>query len=227
MDYDKKKFFKFIGFFVGIALVIILFVVFDLSGESNNKLFKQFDYVYDNKTTYVSDYISGIPRINVLSDEVDDVNSKIMSNYYDVVTRNYSGYSYKYCVINNLLSLVIETNIYDDSEYGSIRYYGYYVDLDTGKVLSGDDFLDRIGVSFDSVNSALNKRYMEFYSNDSLRWSMGFDDYYSLIDSDSDIVYFVRDNNLYLYKVINYTHDIIENDGYGNIYEFYVLKLGA
>lgn len=227
MDYDKKKFFKFIGFFVGIALVIILFVVFDLSGESNNKLFKQFDYVYDNKTTYVSDYISGIPRINVLSDEVDDVNSKIMSNYYDVVTRNYSGYSYKYCVINNLLSLVIETNIYDDSEYGSIRYYGYYVDLDTGKVLSGDDFLDRIGVSFDSVNSALNKRYMEFYSNDSLRWSMGFDDYYSLIDSDSDIVYFVRDNNLYLYKVINYTHDIIENDGYGNIYKFYVLKLGA
>lgn len=227
MDYDRKKFLKIIGFFVGILLVIILFVVFDLSGETNNKLFKQFDYVYDNKTTYVSDYISGIPQINVLSDEVNDLNSKIMSNYYDVVTRDYSGYSYKYCVINNLISLVIETNIYDDSEYGSISYYGYYVDLDTGKVLSGNEFLDRIGVSFDSVNSALNNRYMEFYSNDSLRLSMGFDDYYSMIDSDSDIVYFVQDNNLYLYKVINYTHDIIENDSYGNIYEFHVLKLGA
>lgn len=226
MDYDNKKFIKVIGYFICFVLIVILFFVFDLSRDSNNKLFKQFDYVYENKSDYVSDYVSGIPQINVLSEEVNKVNSIIISNYYDVVTADYSSYSYMYGMYGNYLSLVIETNVYDDSEYGSISYYGYYVDLESGKLLSDAEFLEKLNISNECIYNSLRDRFYKFYSNDSLSNSMVFDDYYDLIYND-DVVYLIKDNSLYLYMVINYTHDIIEDSSYGNIYEYYINELDA
>lgn len=227
MDYDSKKFIRVIGFVIFIVFIIVLFIIIDLTGDNNNKLFKQFDYVYENKSDYVSDYISGIPQVNILSDDVNRVNSLIISNYYDVVTLDYSSYSYSYGVFNNLLSLVIETNVYDDSEYGSISYYGYYFDLDNGILLDEDEFLERINVSIDSIGYSLKNKYFEFYNNDSLSVSMNFEDYYNMINGSGSNVYLIRDDSLYLFRVINYTHDIIENSSYGNIYEYYVSDLDA
>lgn len=227
MNYDKNKIVSIIVVVCLLLIFIILFSIFGGKNDKNLKSFKQFDYIYSMDTDYMSEYVSGIPQINILSDDVKNVNSEITSIYYNAVIKDLSSYNYYYGIYNNCLTLMVEINTNDESEYGNIKYYGYYVDLNTGNIISSDELLYNFGVLIDDVNQMLKNKYLNFYNNDSLKSGTSFSEYYNMLDNNSEKVFLIKDNGLYCYKLINYTHDIIENNSYGNIYETFIANLDA
>lgn len=227
MNYDRKKIISVIVVVCLLLLILILFSVLGGKENKNLKSFKQYDYVYSIDSDYMNDYVSAIPQINVLSEDVNNINLEITNMYFSSVIKDLSSYNYYYGVYNNYLTLMIEINTNDESEYGKIQYYGYYVDLNTGNVISSDELLSYLGIMSDSVDKIIKNKYLKYYNNDSLKNTLSFSEYYNIVNGSSEMVFLIRDNSLFCYKLFNYTHDIIENESYGNIYENFVTNLDA
>ena len=225
MTLDKKDYVK-LGLLLLLILFIIIILLFFNKNEKNLKLFKQYDYIYSSSTDYSeSEFISELPQINVNSKSVNDVNNEILNNYYDIATMENSSYSYRYSVYNNILYLLIETNIYDDSQYGNINYKGYYVNIENGNVLSLDDIINNLGLTKNDIDNKISEKYREFYNSDSLRNGMTFEEYKKMLILDDVYTLSVEDNVVYAYKKINYTHDIEDSDKFGNIYQIKIKDL--
>ena len=136
-----------------------------------------------------------------------------------------SSYSYRYSVYNNILYMLIETNIYDDSQYGNINYKSYYVNIENGNVLSLDDVIKILGLTKNEIDNKISEKYREFYNNDSLRNGMTFEEYKKMLILDDVYTLSVEDNVVYVYKKINYTHYIEDSDNFGNIYQIKIKNL--
>lgn len=211
----------------GLVIIIILILSLIFSGnKENNKMFKQYDYVYSSETSYSNnDLISELPQININNKDINDLNNNILDIYYDIATRDYASYSYIYGVYNDLLILFVTTNVYDDSQFGNINYYGYYVDVVNGNILSLDEVLSKLDLSKSDIDKVIDDRYKLFYNSDSLRNEYSFEEYKKQINVDDNYTLSIDNNILYLYKKVNYTHDIEESDVFGDIYQFKVKDL--
>ncbi len=225
MILDKKDYIK-LGILLLLILLIIIILLFFNKKEENLKLFKQYDYVYSSSTNYSdNEFISELPQININSKSANEANKEILDNYYDIATMENSSYSYRYSVYNNILYMLIETNIYDDSQYGNINYKSYYVNIENGNVLSLDDVIKILGLTKNEIDNKISEKYREFYNNDSLRNGMTFEEYKKMLILDDVYTLSVEDNVVYVYKKINYTHDIEDSDNFGNIYQIKIKNL--
>lgn len=225
MILDKKDYIK-LGILLLLILLLIIILLFFNKKEENLKLFKQYDYVYSSSTNYSdNEFISELPQININSISANEANKEILDNYYDIATMENSSYSYRYSVYNNILFMLIETNIYDDSQYGNINYKSYYVNIENGNVLSLDDVIKILGLTKNEIDNKISEKYREFYNNDSLRNGMTFEEYKKMLILDDVYTLSVEDNVVYVYKKINYTHDIEDSDNFGNIYQIKIINL--
>ena len=225
MEISKKDIFKIVLFGLVIIIILILSLIFS-GNKENNKMFKQYDYVYSSETSYSNnDLISELPQININNKDINDLNNNILDIYYDIATRDYASYSYIYGVYNDLLILFVTTNVYDDSQFGNINYYGYYVDVVNGNILSLDEVLSKLDLSKSDIDKVIDDRYKLFYNSDSLRNEYSFEEYKKQINVDDNYTLSIDNNILYLYKKVNYTHDIEESDVFGDIYQFKVKDL--
>ena len=225
MILDKKDYIK-LGILLFLIFLIIIILLFFTKKEENLKLFKQYDYVYSSSTNYSdNEFISELPQININSISANEANNEILDNYYDIATRENSSYSYRYSVYNNILYMLIETNIYDDSQYSNINYKIYYVNIKNGNVLSLDDVIKILGLTKNEIDNKITEKYRVFYNNDSLRNGMTFEEYKKMLILDDVYTLSVEDNVVYVYKKINYTHDIEDSDNFGNIYQIKIKNL--
>lgn len=225
MILEKKDYIK-LGFLLFIILLIVILLLFFNKNEENLKLFKQYDYVYSSSTSYSeNDYISNLPQINISGEAIEKINKEILDNYYDIATMEGSSYSYNFSVYNNLLILFIQTSYFDDSQYGNINYESYFVNVETGNVLSQNDTLKNLGLTQMDVDNKINEKFRLFYDNDSLKNEMTFEEYKKMLILDDVYTLSVEDNVVYVYKKINYTHDIEDSDNFGNIYQIKIKNL--
>lgn len=226
MDFDKKSLIKYFIIFGILVLILIGSVFFRRDNKNKSKLYKQYDFVYEITTDYYRDnIISNLPQINIVNDSISNLNKEIMNVYYNLVALDGSSYRYSYFIYDNILSLLIITNSFDDSEFGNIKYYSYNIDMNSFKVLSNNDLLDEIGISYDLVSDMIDNKVQNFYNIDSLKNEMTFNNYKTYILSDYDYRFAIIDNTLYMYHLINYTHDIVHDGDAGNIYEFKIANL--
>lgn len=225
MDINKKQIVKYGVYFLICILVIILCLIFG-GGNNNNKLYKQFDYVYDKDLGYSKiDSISNLPVINLSSDAVLNVNKEITKKYYEVVLDETGEFYYSYQIFGDILSLLITTNRYDESEYGNICYSSYNIRLSDGYVYNSEELLSLLNLNQEDVLSKIDERVNEYYKIDSLKNSMSFSEYKNKVLGDGDFVYAIKDISLYAYMVINYTQDIVHEYNGGNIYEYKIKDL--
>lgn len=225
MILEKKDYIK-LGVLLFIILLIVILLLFFNKNEENLKLFKQYDYVYSSNTSYSeNDYISNLPQINISGAAIEKINKEILDNYYDIATMEGSSYSYNFSVYNNLLILFIQTSYFDDSQYGNINYKSYFVNVETGNVLSQNDALKNLGLTQTDVDNKINEKFRLFYDNDSLRNGMTFEEYKKMLILDDVYTLSVENNVVYVYKIINYTHDIEDSDKFGNIYQIKIKDL--
>lgn len=225
MEISKKEIIKYSLYFLICIFIILLCIIFGRDNK-NIKLYKQFDYVYDNDLGYSKDKsVSNLPVINLSSDAVLNANKEITKKYYEVVLDETGEFYYSYCIYNDILSLLITTNRYDESEYGNISYNSYNIRLSDGYVYNNDELLSLLNLTQSDVSSSIDDKVNEFYKIDSLRNSMPFSEYRNKVLGDDDFVYAIKENVLYAYKVINYTQDIVHEYNGGNIYEYKIKDL--
>lgn len=225
MEISKKEIIKYSLYFLICIFIILLCVIFGRDNK-NIKLYKQFDYIYDNDLGYSKDKsVSNLPVINLSSDAVLNANKEITKKYYEVVLDETGEFYYSYCIYNDILSLLITTNRYDESEYGNISYNSYNIRLSDGYVYNNDELLSLLNLTQSDVSSSIDEKVNEFYKIDSLRNSMPFSEYRNKVLGDDDFVYAIKENVLYAYKVINYTQDIVHEYNGGNIYEYKIKDL--
>ena len=88
-----------------------------------------------------------------------------------------------------------------------------------------DDVIKILGLTKNEIDNKITEKYREFYNNDSLRNGMTFEEYKKMLILDDVYTLSVEDNVVYVYKKINYTHDIEDSDNFGNIYQIKIKNL--
>ena len=88
-----------------------------------------------------------------------------------------------------------------------------------------DDVIKILGLTKNEIDNKISEKYREFYNNDSLRNGMTFEEYKKMLILDDVYTLSVEDNVVYVYKKINYTHDIEDSDNFGNIYQIKIKNL--
>ena len=88
-----------------------------------------------------------------------------------------------------------------------------------------DDLIKILGLTKNEIDNKISEKYREFYNNDSLRNGMTFEEYKKMLILDDVYTLSVEDNFVYVYKKINYTHDIEDSDNFGNIYQIKIKNL--
>ncbi|MEE0264902.1 MAG: hypothetical protein UD936_04660, partial [Acutalibacteraceae bacterium] len=133
------------------------------------------DLVQDAKnSSVISDngpsYSYVIPKILLDSNDAQTVNDEILSKhqkYYDELD-NYSTapnltlneISYKASFTNGILSVCINRKMGMGSEYDV-----YNFDVATGKLLTNEDFCDKIGLSYDDIKEQIISGINDYYEN--------------------------------------------------------------
>ena len=97
MEISKKEIIKYSLYFLICIFIILLCIIFGRDNK-NIKLYKQFDYIYDNDLGYSKDKsVSNLPVINLSSDAVLNANKEITKKYYEVVLDETGEFYYSYC----------------------------------------------------------------------------------------------------------------------------------
>lgn len=229
MNLDKKILFKYsLLAFIFLILFIFVIVFFQPNSDFENKVLKQNVYIFYKENDYSTSensLVGDMPVINYNSKEINRINNEIVNIYYDILLKDSAVFKSYYYVYNNVLSLCIETNYFDNSEYGNLNYYSYNINLDDYSVLSDDQFFKLIGISDEDVFNAISNRLHSYYINDDLANSMDFDSYKNYLLDGKSFVYVLKEDSMYAYSNINYTHDLVHSSQFNNIYEFKIFDL--
>lgn len=130
-----------------------------------------------------------IPKINLSSDAVADINAEIWTNLYDGVVveilewwnqGHYEGYetiTYDWYINNDILTLVVESH---PVGWHWVDYYVYNVSISTGDRISLNELISMTGLSqaeyLDTVRQALGSTY--FQGKESYIEQVGYDNFF-------------------------------------------------
>lgn len=223
IDKNKQKIYKniIIGLIIFgfLAIIVSIFYI-------NNKSDKNKDYIYEN---------NDIPIINVDDNTFDNINSEIKELYNQASdTVNLTNQIYKN---NDIYSLVIKKDSYSNlEEYYLTDYIIYNVDINSNKLLTNEELLQKYGYTKENVISSarilLNKYYLDEVNQGYVEGNeCDLECYISSIrfieDIYSNISLFVEDNVLKGY-IEFYTNSYLSDQEYfennENIHEFNVSK---
>lgn len=172
---NKKRNNEIFLIIIFISVVALVFfacvVVVNLSGlnyvkkENKNK-----NYIYTikrEKNPYQEDTYDKIPKININSEKIKNINQKILLNYEQVSAKTEYNYDYKYSKSRGILSLLITYAYYlTDNDDEPTRYFETInIDLKTGNVLNDSDVLKKFNLTKNQVNDYLSVKFYNIYTD--------------------------------------------------------------
>lgn len=207
-----------------IAITIIL-VVLNKKMDTNNKVLGAQDYVIEKETEYSKDESKGpLPVINLKGKEVEKINNEILGIYYSVAYKEYDVFKYEYNIEKDILSLLITVTLVDDTEYGTIKYYSYNINVKENKSLSNQEVVKTLKLDSNIINEKLEFRIKKYYSLDVLNKTMSYDEYKELINyKKEDAKLYIKNKKLYAYITLGLTQGLLEYPG--NINEILISEL--
>lgn len=207
-----------------IAITIIL-VVLNKKMDTNNKVLGAQDYVIEKETEYSKDESKGpLPVINLKGKEVETINNEILGIYYSVAYKEYDVFKYEYNIEKDILSLLITVTLVDDTEYGTIKYYSYNINVKENKSLSNQEVVKTLKLDSNIINEKLEFRIKKYYSLDVLNKTMSYDEYKELINyKKEDAKLYIKNKKLYAYITLGLTQGLLEYPG--NINEILISEL--
>lgn len=162
-----------------VSIVVAILLYFVLSSkpktkEKENIVYvakkdKNKDYVYtvkkeENKTQ--EEEINKVPAINIDTKEVADINEKILTIYNKVKEKEEYDYKYQYNKSNSILSLLIAYSYHPEPETYPITFYNSYnIDLETGKVITPNELLDRYEITPAQLKDFIKSKLQKYYKD--------------------------------------------------------------
>lgn len=179
-------------------------------------------YVYEKNSYNIAEGIDiKIPYINIISSDIEELNNKLLKEYNDAVEKvdidkngngSYKDINYEFSVIDNkILSLKVDTSDCVIPGGGSvINRKVYNIDLSSGKILSIDEVLTKIGLNKEAIENSVEDRLKEVYNNSDYLKSIYTSEkaYIKNFKYDFDTIYF---NSSKIITIIN--SSISDNEG--------------
>ena len=141
-------------------------------------------YVYEKNSYNVVEGIEiKIPYININSSDIEELNNKLLKEYNNAVEKvdidkngngSYTDINYEFSVIDDkILSLKVDTSDCVIPGGGFvINRKVYNIDLSSGKILSIDEVLTKIGLDKEAIENSVENRLKEVYNNSDYLKSM-------------------------------------------------------
>lgn len=223
MDEENKKKLQIV-----VIIAIILFVIIGIltlilkSNKNEDKIFNAKDYIIEKETKYTEKGL--MPIINLKGEEIEKINSEIMTKYYSTVHNEYDEFKYEYEVYKNILSMLITVTYSSESEYGTIEYYAYNINLEKNKVLTNKELYEYLELDSNEIKNKIDLKYKDLYNNDELKNEISYEEYLEIINykEENDKVV-IKDKTLYKYNVLNLTQSLMTYSG--NINEVKLIEL--
>lgn len=214
---NKKKILIFVLVTV-ILLTITIVLSLTLNNKNADKVLLAEDYIIKRETSYSKEK-GLLPIINLKGDKISEINDEIISKYYSVVISEIDEFKYEYYIYKDILSILIMVTYFDDSEYGTIEYYSYNINIKENKPLSNKELYSYLNLSSKEVNTIINQKINTYYEKDLLKEDLSYEEYKELINyNDTNNRLFIKNGTLYCYNVLQVTQSLMEYQG--NINEF-------
>lgn len=195
--------------------------------NETNKALANYEYIIEKDTEYSSNEKKGkLPVINLKGEEIDKINNEIVKKYYGVAYTKEDIYTYEYTIYENILSLFIKITYVDDSsEYGTLEYYSYNINLDTNKPLTNSELVKELDLNESNVNDEINSRIKKYYALEQGDQKLSLEQYKTKINySEETNKYMIRDKVLYCYMALRPTQGLLTYKGNTNEIELANLK---
>lgn len=216
---SKKN--KKVNIFIIIILIVIIMMFVFIYNNKTDKVLKGEKYILE-KSSDNSDV--KLPIVNLVGEDIDYVNKEIINVYYSVLYNENDFFQYEVDIYDNILSLLITATYSDDSEYGTIKYYSYNIDVRTSELLTDKELYNYLNINYTVVDTSINNKLKDYYNNDLLKKNISYNEYLEVINyNKTNNKLFIKDNKLYCYNVINLTSSLIKYNG--NINEFEITNL--
>jgi len=214
---NKKKILIFVIVVVILSLITITLSVVLKNKNNVDKTLAASDYIIQKETSY-SDSHGNIPIINLNGEAIEKINSEIISKYYSIVINDSNSYIVEYHTYKNILSLFITLIYNDGTEYGTIEYYSYNINLKNNKPLNANELYQYLGLNKNEMNKVINDKLHLYYESDTLKSEMSFEQYKEVLNyKEKNNKLVIRDDKkLYCYNSLELTQDLISYQGNKN-----------
>lgn len=216
---------KVIVFFIVLISITVVLLILKNNMSKDNKILNAKNYIIEKETEYSKDESKGLlPLINLKGKDVEKINNEILGLYYGIAYKEYDMFKYEYNLNDNILSLLITITIVDDSEYGTIEYYSYNIDVEKSKNLNEEELITVLALSKNKINDEIEFRLKKYYSLDVLNKTTSYQEYKKLIGYDKkNIKLYIKDKALYAYVSLGLTPGLLQYQG--NINEILISKI--
>ena len=212
---------------IAIVVIVLSIITFTLTREKNknHKTLSEYNYIIEKETDFTNNELIGkLPIINLNSKDIQKINNEIMKEYYECAYGEDDVFYYSYSVYKDILSLIIRVTKTDDTQYGTIEYHIYNINVKNEKQLSDEDLLKYLKVSNEELTQAINNQLKKYYEADDLKKDMSYDKYVSYIKySSSNNKLVIKDKSLYVITTFSLTRSLIDYPG--NINEINITRL--
>ncbi len=220
---NKKQILIFVIITLSLTLITVVLSLVLNNNKLAEKILVDKDYIIEKETKY-SDNHGKMPFINLKGKEIEKINNEILSNYYSIVSSQDNIYIAKHYTYKDILSLFITIAREDGSEYGTIEYYSYNINLKTGNVMSNKDLYKYLGLNSNIMNETINTKLQSYYEKDSLKKELTFEEYKEVLNyKEENNKLVIKDNNLYCYYSFKTTQSLMNYQG--NVNEIELKKL--
>ena len=162
----RKKDKKSIGYLIAIGILLVIFIASMVYIFRHNERFDVSSILADSSLDVVYDSISNdndrIPKINIDSAVISDINAEILSMYENKSDTSY--FDYQYNVSKDTLSVLIINSIYvENKEY--VNYKSYVIDLINMKELAPDEIIAKFNINESDLAFFIKNKFLNYYAD--------------------------------------------------------------
>lgn len=222
-------------------MLLILFIIAVLSivslvinNQRKTKIYLSEEYVYTKESyTHDDNLISKLPYINVKGENINVINNKLISKYYEIITVDQQFMSYVYYTNDNILSLIVKIYSKSSPESYPNEVFIYNVDLNSGTVIDDNQLLKKFNLSNEELSEIIRNDIKDYYDYEIKKGytasDCNFDCYLNGTNSLpilDNCYYYVKDNYLFVYKSISLNNDFFYDASSGfDLFNFKIKKL--
>lgn len=162
-----------------------------------------------------------VPQINMSAEKINEINQEIINSYNDYLTKYTDGFTYRYNISGNILSLLITSKQrYHDATHYDITYKAYNIDLTNLSVLTEEQLWKQFNITEEQLRYFLTYKFVNYYK-DLLEKKYFtekecsyecFIENRNFVDYLKDNQYYINNHQLEIYKYFNIFTEYKEED---------------
>lgn len=156
---------------LGLAVLTILGIIYFYIYQNNQKNYrylkidKNSPLVLTRFSNDNSKYPIDVPYINIKSEEVEKINSEILTNCQTLANKKNSVIIYEYEINGEILSIVLKT-IDNTKTVPELAFKTYNLNLKSLKLLSNTEILELYSLTEENIEKTIESKFRNYYTKE-------------------------------------------------------------